>query len=225
MENRSFHQSTLARLLIAVAAVTGFALIWSQLNSKMPSPTVAEEANSRVPDVPTENSVRSPAAAYSTAAHPVAPTLTPEQLSIQSAAAQRDEELKTQLIGIWYHSENGDQWIENRPDGTSRMLLKLNFISSLLYGQETSMELTWAVKDGILTNTIVSGLPKKNVDSLVKDFSQARQYTILETTPERMLIESRSKKDEKKKELWTRSPAPKEWAVMEPLPEAAVPGQ
>jgi len=113
------------------------------------------------------------------------------------------------LAGYWTHIENGQQWIENRADGTSRMLLKLDFVASLLYGQQSSMQLSWEVKDGILTHTIQEGAPQKSVDAIIRDYGKVRGYTILETTPDRMLLESRDGKQ--KKELWTRTQPPKEW--------------
>ncbi len=114
------------------------------------------------------------------------------------------------MIGYWFHIESGEHWIENRPDGTSRLLLKLDFVSSLIYGKQLEMDLTWEVKDGVLTHTIVGGTPKANVDSLIKDFGQSRSSQILEFTKERMLLQPLKKKDTK--DLWTRCPIPKEWA-------------
>ena len=134
----------------------------------------------------------------------------PERTPAEIAAAEKDAELKQMLIGIWHHSESGDHWIENRVDGTARMFLKLDFVASLLYGQETAMELKWDVKDGVLTNRIESGSPQKNLESLATAFGKVRSYTFLEVTPERMLLQMTAK--ERKKDLWTRSPAPKQWA-------------
>ena len=88
------------------------------------------------------------------------------------------------------------------------MLLKLDFFASLLYGKQAHMDLTWDVKDGVLTHTVVSGTPVANVNSIIKDYGKSRHYTILETTPERMLLQSLT---DKQKDLWTRTPAPQEW--------------
>ena len=131
-------------------------------------------------------------------------------LSVEKpASTSRDEELRTLLVGYWNHVENGQQWIENRADGTSRMLLKLDFVASLLYGSESSMQLTWQVQDGVLTHTVLDGTPKKNVDAIVRDYGKVRTYTILESTEERMLLEAHD--SSKSRELWTRTPPPKEW--------------
>jgi len=144
---------------------------------------------------------------------PAKPEGTPaavEAPAIESAAATRDTELKAQLIGYWNHVESGEHWIENRSDGTARVLLKLDFVASLLYGKQVAMDLTWEVKDGFLSHSIVGGSPKASVDSLIKDYGKTRRYAVLEMTPERMLLENQGEK--KKKDLWTRTPAPKEWA-------------
>jgi hypothetical protein len=183
MSPGSAHRSHRIRIGVATAGMAVLALIWCRLWSGDSQPMVAgESAISR-------SEGRAP--------------------PVEAAPQSPEEKLKAQFLGIWFHSENGQQWIENRPDGTARMLLKLDFISSLLYGQETHMDLTWDVKDGMLTHTVIGGTPVANVDKIVKDFGKSLQYAILETTAERMLLES---KNDKQKDLWTRSPAPPEWA-------------
>lgn len=171
-------------------------------------PSVAEETP--IHDTPVSEPAAEQAATL--------PTISPV---VVAAEATRKEELKAQFVGVWFHAENGEQWIENRSDGTSRMLLKLDFVASLLYGKQTAMELKWDVTDGVLSHTVVSGSPQKNVDSLTKDFGQACEYVILEMTPERMLLETKDEK--KKKDLWTRMPAPQEWAVQTPKTEKPEP--
>lgn len=137
-----------------------------------------------------------------------APSPTPPAES--PGATSKDDEHRALMVGCWFHIESGEHWIENFPDGTSRLLLKLDFVSSLLYGKQIEMDLTWEVKDGVLTHTILKGNPQASVDSLVKDFGRARSSDILEVTPERLLLGALGKKP--KKDLWTRSPLPKEWA-------------
>ena len=130
------------------------------------------------------------------------------------AASSRDDELKAHLLGIWLHAKNGPQWFEVRPDGTARMLLKLDPFSALLYGSHTVMDLTWELKDGVLSHTVVSGTPESHVESLIKDFGRTRRYKILETAPDRMLLEAQV--DQKTQDQWTRSPAPTEWGEKPP---------
>ena len=200
MSSGSTPRIPLIRVVVATAGIIVLALVWSRLWSGESQPMAAGE--SAVPvqaagATPVETAVL----AETTTPSAVSPELSPAELS-------PDEKLKAQLIGIWLHTENGEQWIENRPDGTARMLLKLDFVSSLLYGQMTHMDLTWDVRDGILSHTVVGGRPSANVDKLVKDFGTSRDYTIREMTPERMLLESKTGKEQ---DQWTRTPAPKEW--------------
>ncbi len=183
----SDHRKHLIRLGIATAGIAVLALSWSRFGTGDSQPMAAGESTV---SLPVEHSIP---AAISTA-----PTLNP------------DETFKAQFLGIWQHSENGEQWIENRADGTARMLLKLDFISSLLYGQQTHLDLTWDVKDGVLSHTVVGGTPVVNMNKIVKDFGKSRHYTILETTPVRMLLQS---KTDQQKDLWTRTLAPQEWAA------------
>lgn len=193
-------RSRLISILMIVAALVVVAVAWSLGKVNPPASAPIREASPG-------NATDKTAEAEPSAPVPLPPT--PE-----SRAEKRDAELKAQLVGYWFHSESGEHWIENRADGTSRMLLKLDFVASLLYGEQTTMELTWGVKDGMLTNTIVSGAPQPNVDSLVKGFGMTRSYSILEATPERMLLESRDEK--KKQDPWTRTAPPPEWAETAP---------
>ena len=115
------------------------------------------------------------------------------------------------MVGCWFHIESGEHWLENYADGTSRLLLKLDFVSSLIYGKQIEMDLTWQVKDGVLTHTIIKGNPQASVDSLVKDFGKARSSSILDVTTERILLGTLGKNP--KQDVWTRSALPKEWTA------------
>lgn len=226
--NQGFaYRSPLICLLIATTGVALLAGVWSQYGagdtppptlSPSPSPTVGElEFTPR--GIPVRLRESPPA---SVAPGPLPATTAPTGSSSEvTHANSSDEELKAKFHGIWTHSENGNHWIENRPDGTARMLLKLDFVASLLYGKQTHLDLTWDVQDGVLSHTIVSGTPVTNVNSLVKDYGKSRHYTILETTPERMLLQSLT---DKQKDLWTRTPAPPEWDEV-PSPESMPPKQ
>ena len=179
--------------VLIIAAIAGLVWFWASQG--------AGDSNA--------SQVIEPTPAAPIIAPPVEPPAPVESPPVVSAAEAQDAKLREQFVGFWHHAESGDHWIENRADGTSRMLLKLDFVASLLYGKETAMELAWEVKGGVLTHTITSGSPQANVDSLIKAFGKTRGYTILESTPERMLLESKNEK--KKKDLWARSAAPPEW--------------
>lgn len=189
----------LIRLVISTIGLAVLLLAFAKLGSSRPE---------AAPVSPGGSPATLPAPELSPAVDGDPPKTVPLDPRIEEAA-QRDIELRQQLVGFWNHVENGQQWIENREDGTSRMLLQLDFVASLLYGKESTMNLTWEVKDGILTHTVLEGAPQKSVDAIVRDYGKVRGYTILETTPDRMLLETRDGK--KKKELWTRTPPPKEW--------------
>lgn len=120
-----------------------------------------------------------------------------------------DLQTRQQLMGVWTHLANGQQWIENRPDGTARMFLQLDFLASLLYGGDIHLNLKWEVKNGVLTHQIISGTPSENVQKLVRDFGWTRTYRILETGDGYMKLESVGSVPER--EDWTRSASPPVW--------------
>ena len=206
MNNGLAFRTPRVRLLIAMAGIVLLGIVWTQFGAGNSQPmSVSESAVSPQLALSTKSET-SPAAVI-----PVTPVQSPATAGLSPKKAMvtsSDEEMKAKFHGIWMHSENGDHWIENRPDGTARMLLKLDFFASLLYGKQAHMDLTWDVKDGVLTHTVVSGTPVANVNSIIKDYGKSRHYTILETTPERMLLQSLT---DKQKDLWTRTPAPQEW--------------
>ncbi len=141
-------------------------------------------------------------------AQPVAASV--ETPAVQPASLSRDEQLRQELIGVWTHLDNGQQWIENRPDGTARMFIQLSFLATLLYGGDMHLELQWDIKDGVLSHSITAGTPAENVAKLTKDYGTSRTYKILETSAQSMKLESVSTTPEK--EDWTRSTLPAIWA-------------
>lgn len=198
----------LIRLVISTVGLAALLLAFAKLGSGRPQAAPVQEiaavADAQAPSGSSAHPASAPPVVEKTE---VAPPVVADPG--RSEATRRDDELRSLLAGYWTHVENGQQWIENRADGTSRMLLKLDFVASLLYGKESSMQLSWEVKDGILTHTILEGVPQKSVDAIIRDYGKVRGYTILETTPDRMLLETRDGK--KKKELWTRTQPPKDW--------------
>ena len=98
---------------------------------------------------------------------------------VASAAAPTDDELRRRIQGIWRLEDHGERIVENRPDGTATMIVRLNFAGALFYGSRLDFELTWSVVDGVLTHSIVSGTPKANVDKLVRDWGSSMSSRIL----------------------------------------------
>jgi hypothetical protein len=76
-----------------------------------------------------------------------------------------------------------------RPDGTASMHVQLDFFGSLLYGPEMTLELSWNVKDDVMSHAIIGGSPKKNVDRMIRDYGDSRHYRIVELNDELLLLE------------------------------------
>lgn len=93
------------------------------------------------------------------------------------------------LAGKWILNESIKRAVEMRPDGTASMHVKLDFFGGLLYGSELKMELAWNVDGEVLTHQLLHGEPKANVDRLIRDFGDSRQYRIVELNESVMLLE------------------------------------
>jgi len=104
-----------------------------------------------------------------------------------------DEELRQKLLGTWRLNDYGTRVVTNRPDGTASMDVTISFPFSLAYGGALDLELTWTVEEGVLTHTITSGTPEKDVDRLIRDFGAGRSSRILSITSEVLDLEELTK--------------------------------
>jgi hypothetical protein len=103
--------------------------------------------------------------------------VTPEADSTADTPA--DDETLDQFCGTWQLEDNGLRTVWLNPDGTARMHVELDFIASLIYGEEMMMNLTWSIDDGVLSYTIVGGQPVESVDKVILNYGRERSYRIL----------------------------------------------
>lgn len=81
-------------------------------------------------------------------------------------------------VGTWYAEVHGTRMTNLNADGTGKVHAKLDWVASLLYGSELHINVQWTVKDGVMTHTITSGTPEKNIAALTKDFGTSKDYRI-----------------------------------------------
>lgn len=93
------------------------------------------------------------------------------------------------VVGEWGLSNGIKRKIDVRPDGTATMHVRLDLLGSLLYGQEMTLELSWNVKDDVMSHSIISGEPKRNVDRMIRDYGDSRHYRIVELNDDILLLE------------------------------------
>jgi hypothetical protein len=111
---------------------------------------------------------------------PADETMLVSQSEDAKPALSADELMEQAFLGTWQLEDHGTRTIEVKADGTASMHIELDFFASLVYGEEMTMELTWSVKDGVLTYSVVSGLPVESVERVVSDFGRERSYRVLE---------------------------------------------
>ena len=216
------------RLVVASLGIAILAFVWSRMESGNSHPT---EAGDQIVAVEQSRLVApSDVAPLSQLPSPVAGTTVtsdehqtlgssrftqkgvPMPDAPLSPSSGRDDEIKAHLVGTWVHTKHGHQWLEIRADGTARMLMKLDRLSALVYGAHTTLELTWALSDSLMSQTVVGGTPEDHVGKLVSDFGKTRQFKVLETTIETMLLETLD--NDRSQDHWTRSETPPEWLNM-----------
>jgi hypothetical protein len=92
------------------------------------------------------------------------------------------------VIGRWLLNDSIRREINIRPDGTATMDVKLDYLSSFLYGKELHLELTWKLENNVLTHSIISGTPEDNVKRLTHDFGDSRSYDVVSITDKEMVL-------------------------------------
>ena len=203
------------RLVVASLGIAILAFAWSRLESGNLHPT---EASDQLGAVGQSHLVAISPVAGTSDSFDEHQTLgnsrfTPKSIPMPDAplspSSGRDDEIKAHLVGTWVHTKHGHQWLEIRADGTARMLMKLDRLSALVYGAHTTLELTWALSDSLMSQTVVGGTPEDHVGKLVSDFGKTRQFKVLETTLESILLEAQD--DDRTHDHWTRSETPPEW--------------
>ncbi|WP_437205045.1 hypothetical protein [Planctomicrobium sp. SH664] len=133
---------------------------------------------------------------------PVTPGPPSAQSSAEAPSQPTVSLLRDQLVGRWQLNESIFRDIEVRDDGTATMQVKLDFVSSLMYGSAMTLQLAWKLDQDVLTHTITSGEPKANVDKLIKDFGNSKSYRIMKVEPRLMVLESID--SEKSTQRWQR---------------------
>lgn len=84
----------------------------------------------------------------------------------------------SKYVGTWYAEVHGTRLTTLEPDGTGVVHAKLDWVAALLYGSELQINVEWKVDGNIMTHTIVSGTPEKNIAALTRDFGTSKDYRI-----------------------------------------------
>jgi len=119
---------------------------------------------------------------------PASPSSTPATTSSEEVDPQplfRPE----QMEGRWIRSGTIRREITILPGGKAKLNVQLDYLSALLYGREMNMDLSWKLKDDILTHTIVSGTPQANVDRLIRDFGDSMSFRVVKADREELILQ------------------------------------
>lgn len=111
------------------------------------------------------------------------------------ATSQKVTDASAKLIGTWKLDDSIQRLLEMRADGTATMQVKLDYFSSLIYGQRMTLELSWDVCDGVLTHHLEKGTPSANVQRLIRDWGNERSYKVIRVSGDEMVLESMSDQD------------------------------
>lgn len=115
----------------------------------------------------------------------------------------RDSMLRQRLIGTWTTKAFGTQELTNYTDGTARLDVTLNRLGALRYGKSLTLELTWTVRNGVMTHTVKGGTPPEKVARLVNDWGKTLEYEVIEVTDTHMVLEKPDADDQSRWEAKT----------------------
>lgn len=93
-----------------------------------------------------------------------------------------------QLVGRWLREGKIRRDVVMHPGGTATMTVTLDYLSSLLYGREMQLTLSWNLEDDVLTYSIVDGTPKANVDRVIRDFGDSISYRVVKVSPSEIVL-------------------------------------
>ena len=81
-------------------------------------------------------------------------------------------------VGTWFAKSHGTRLTKLNADGTGHVHAKLDWIASLLYGSELHIDVAWTVEGDLMTHTVISGSPEKNLNALIRDYGAVKDYRI-----------------------------------------------
>jgi hypothetical protein len=110
----------------------------------------------------------------------------------------------SRLVGKWYLDDAIQREIEIRPDGTATMHVTLDFLSSLLYGRNLTLNLKWKLDDDRLVQTVTGGTPAENVEKITKAFGKSLSYEVVEVDSKQLVLKGPS--GSKSLENWVARP-------------------
>jgi hypothetical protein len=76
-----------------------------------------------------------------------------------------------------------------RDDGTGLMVVEPDGIGKRLFAAELKFDIEWILADGRVTMKMLRGEPRSKVQLILKLYGQEAEYTILEMTDDRMLLQ------------------------------------
>ena len=146
-----------AYLRVLGLLAVGFAV--GRVTAPTPAPVVAPAVNSAAPSE----------------TRPVDVEVAPET---PAGELTEDERLFRGLVGVWTAQSHGTQVCTLNADGTGTNKADLDWMASLVYGKRLDMNITWAVEDGHLVQTLLGGEPADMVQKLMNDYGAVRRYRI-----------------------------------------------
>lgn len=115
----------------------------------------------------------------------------PERPIEQPTDAKLDDEadrMRKMTAGIWQDEYQGKRTMTLKPDGAGIMVVELTGFQATLMGPKLRFDMTWRIDDKKLIKRTIGGEPASKVNLILNTMGDTAEDTILELTPDRMLL-------------------------------------
>jgi hypothetical protein len=119
----------------------------------------------------------------------------------KASSAERDEQSRRLIVGVWQDNYQGKRTMTLKDDGTGTMVVELSGLQATLFASRLEFDLAWSVDNGRFKERTTGGKPYLRVQAILKTMGDRVDQPILELTDDRLLLLD---KDGKTKYDWRR---------------------
>lgn len=104
------------------------------------------------------------------------------------ASGSEEDKARQQVLGVWQDEFQGKRTMTLNQDGTGTMLVELNGVQAALFAAKLRFDMKWSLTGKKLIKKTVGGEPANKVNLILNTMGDTAEDTIVEVTPERLLL-------------------------------------
>ncbi|QDT64960.1 hypothetical protein [Calycomorphotria hydatis] len=119
----------------------------------------------------------------------------------QRPLSASDLKLAEGAIGTWTQLLNGVRTLEIRDDGSAKLHIEFDWVTSLAFGESVTIDIAWRIQDGKVTFESISGSPQATFESISELYGTEKRRRVSELSAERFVLKN---DDTGSESIWTR---------------------